>query len=342
MKTVWIDLENSPHVPFFAPIIRELEQHGIWVLLTARNFAQTVALAEQHKLGPLVIGGEYGRETLSKVLGLSARALTLRSHLKPEKIDLAIGHGSRGMLLAAKLMRIPTLTLYDYEGASLGFFNRFSTWVMMPEVVAERLKREGRAPIKKLLTYPGMKENVYAREFMPDPTILHDLKIDPRSIVVLVRPPSDTAHYRAEESNVLFDAVMRLLSDVPSVTIVLSPRTREQRLTLEEKYRSNPRVRIPTGVFEGLNLIYHSDLVIGGGGTMNREAAALGVPVATLFKGPKGAIDAELIEEGRMIELQTANDIERCLAKRASMQVSRNTATFDAILSEILQLLTID
>src|SRR5438552_2897936 len=127
--TVWIDLENTPHVPFFRPIIRDLEAAGCSVILTARDFAQTRALAENAKLVAIFIGREYGNNTLPKAIGIFMRALRLAIYLRRKKIDLAVGHGSRGLLLASKLIRVPSLTLYDYEGASVTLFHRLSTWV---------------------------------------------------------------------------------------------------------------------------------------------------------------------------------------------------------------------
>jgi predicted glycosyltransferase len=237
MPTVWIDLENTPHVPFFGPIIRTLEQRGIEVILTARDFAQTVALLERNQMTAMVIGGEYGKDTLSKILGLSARALTLRTKLKEQQIDLAIGHGSRGLLLASKLMRISSLTMYDYEGASVGFFNKFSTLVLTPEVVGKALLQKHRISPKKLRTYPGIKEDVYAGELKPDGSIYRALGLDPRKIIVTIRPPSDTAHYRSDQSQQLFDAIVQLLTQREDIEMLISARTRDQRQRLSTTYK---------------------------------------------------------------------------------------------------------
>src|ERR1051326_4715336 len=118
-RTIWIDLENTPHVPFFVPIIHDLEAAGCKVIITLRDFAQTHALAEAAGLTATFIGREYGDHTIPKVIGILTRALRLSLFLRGKKIDLAVGHGSRGLLFSSRLLRIPSLTLYDYEGASV-------------------------------------------------------------------------------------------------------------------------------------------------------------------------------------------------------------------------------
>lgn len=134
-KRIWIDLENSPHVPFFIPIILELERAGCEVILTARDFAQTKELVDMAGLNARFVGGETGSSKFRKAFGLVSRSTRLAWMMKGQKISLAVGHGSRGLLLAAKILRIPTLTLYDYEGASVTLFNRLSTYVMTPEAI---------------------------------------------------------------------------------------------------------------------------------------------------------------------------------------------------------------
>ncbi|MDP4200534.1 MAG: DUF354 domain-containing protein [Bacteroidota bacterium] len=327
---IWIDLENTPHVPFFMPIIRDLEHAGCNVVITARDFAQTRELIEKSRLRATFIGHEYGNTTLPKVMGILLRAIRLALHLKRVKPTLAVGHGSRGLVLAAKLMRVPSLTLYDYEGASVRLFNRLSTWVMTPEVIPfESLAALGLARSKHL-TYPGLKEEIYACEFEPTtPSPIIDTERgmgqqwDFSKIVVTIRPPSHSAHYRSEESFKLFNDILSLLSNRSDVLSVLLPRTRKQRAELIEKWGTSETIIIPRAAVEGLDLLAASDLVIGGGGTVNREAAALGVPVVTIFKGPEGAVDRWLISERRMLEVKQAAEILPLVHKRERDSPSR-------------------
>ncbi|HZK76906.1 MAG TPA: DUF354 domain-containing protein [Candidatus Kapabacteria bacterium] len=333
---IWIDLENSPHVPFFVPIISELERAGCEVVLTARDFAQTRALVANAGLDARIVGGQYGRTRILKTFGLFLRTARLMRMMRGRSISLAVGHGSRGLLLAARILRIPTLTLYDYEGASVALFNRLSTIVMTPEALPFSALEKLGLTKEKHLTYPGLKEDVYASAFQPHESILRELNLDPERIIITIRPPSRTAHYRSEESFRLYDAIMQLLATRDDVQIVLVPRDRD----VAQAYRlaQAKNVIIPRIVVDGLNLLYHSDLMISGGGTMVREAAALGVPAVTIFKGPMGAVDQWLINEGRMVAIDHAEEILPLLRKRTRAAVKNSNTTKQVIVDTILRL----
>jgi predicted glycosyltransferase len=334
-RLIWIDLENSPHVPFFVPIILELERNGCEVILTARDFAQTRELVERAGLNARIIGGEWGNNTAIKTLGLLQRALRLAWMMRDRKISLAVGHGSRGLLLASKMLHILVLELYDYEGASVGLFNRLSNFVMTPEAIPfSTLEKLGLSK-EKHLSYPGLKEDVYANSFQPDENIINELGLDPTCIIITIRPPSHTAHYRSEESFRLFDGIMRLIGDRDDVQIALLPRSSRAG---SADLRGAKNIIIPSKAVDGMNLLYHSDLVISGGGTMNREAAALGIPTVTIFKGPMGAVDQWLIDEGKMIAIDRAEEIAPLLRKRDEIDSQRSGIAKKVIVEAILNI----
>ena len=331
---IWIDLENSPHVPFFVPIILELERAGCEVVLTARDFAQTRELVERAGLNARIIGGEWGNNTIIKSFGLLQRSLRLAWMMRSRKISLAVGHGSRGLLLAARMLRVPVLELYDYEGASVRLFNRLSNFVMTPEAIPFSTLEKLGLPKEKHLTYPGLKEDVYASSFQPNENIINELGLDMTRIIITIRPPSSTAHYRSEESFRLFDGIMELIGDRENLQIVILPRGRAGSADL----RTYTNVIIPPKAVDGMNLLYHSDLVISGGGTMNREAAALGIPTVTIFKGLMGAVDQWLIDSGKMIAINNAEEILPMLRKREKIPKYSVIKTKDIIVGTILRL----
>lgn len=337
LVTVWIDLENSPHVPFFVPIILELERAGCEVVLTARDFAQTRALVSNAGLNARIVGGQYGRSRFLKTFGLFQRAARLAWMMRSRNVSLAVGHGSRGLLLAARMLHIPTLTLYDYEGASVTLFNRLSTFVMTPEAVLFPVLEKLGLSKNKRLTYPGLKEDVYVSGFQPDDAIVRELNLDPSRIIVTIRPPSRTAHYRSAESFVLYDAIMELLISREDIQVVLIPRERNAA-GYAKRFAGHRSVIVPQTVVNGLNLLYHSDLAISGGGTMIREAAALRVPAITIFKGPMGAVDRWLIEENRMISIEEAEEILPLLRKRKQDIPVFSGQAKEAIIEAILRI----
>ncbi len=343
---IWIDLENSPHVPFFVPIVLELERAGCEVVLTARDFAQTRPLVERAGLNARIVGGTYGKSAAMKTLGIILRALRLAAFLRTRRISLAVGHGSRGLLLAARLLRIPTLTLYDYEGASVRLFHKLSTYVMTPEAIPFSVLEILGLAKSKHLTYPGLKEDVYVPGFQHRGAVLKELDLDPSRIIVTVRPPSQTAHYRSAESFRLYHSIMQILAAREDLQIVLLPREKIDPVRKDESATdragttsgSIKNMIIPNAAIDGLDLLYYSDLVISGGGTMNREAAALGVPCVTIFKGEMGAVDRMLIREGKMVGIDRPEELLPLLKKRVPSAIPAPRDTQQAVVETILRL----
>ncbi len=306
-KKIWVDLDNSPHVPFFRPIIEELRERGYEVLVTARDAYQVRELLEFYGVSGKIVGKHYGKHKLFKALGTCWRAVVLSRVVREEKPDLAINHGSRGCLLACALLGIPSVTLLDYEfTAKLPTIR--PTWLMAPTVLPDDHLPVG----SRVLKYPGIKEDVYLPAFHPDPSLKKRLGIAPDDLLVTVRPPATEAHYHNPESEPLLAEALKRFVANPNTQILLLPRNKRQEAELRSSWTESiaaGKILIPEHVEDGLNLIWNSDLVISGGGTMNREAAAMGVPVYSIFRGKIGAVDRYLAEEGRLIMLETADDV---------------------------------
>ncbi|HEY6695571.1 MAG TPA: DUF354 domain-containing protein [Solirubrobacteraceae bacterium] len=304
---VWVDLTNSPHVLVMRPVIRALERRGADVLVTARDFAQTLQLCERHGIACEAIGRHRGGRLAAKGLGLLSRSAALARWARGRGIDIALGHGSNDVTVAAALLRIPSSTAFDYEWAKVQHTVncRLARAVVVPDVIPpERLRPYG-ATDAKLRRYPGLKEEYYLADFEPDPAVLDELGLDPaRPIAVVRTPPAVSLYHRFE--NPLFGAVLDRLRGEQTVVL---PRTPEQRDELGGFI-------VPERAIDAQSLVAYADLVISAGGTMNREAVALGTPVWTTFEGRMGAVDEALIADGRLGRLTRAEDVT--LEKRAA------------------------
>lgn len=341
-KKVWIDLDNSPHVPFFAPIIRELEARGYSLILTTRDAYQVCELADLFRLPYTCVGRHYGKYRVLKLIGACARVLQLLPLVLKFKPRLAMAHGSRSQVIVSALLGIPCLQIGDYEHAASSIFAKAS-WVMVPDVVP---KASLRFHESRVLTYPGIKEDVYVPGFVPGPSIRPSLGLDENALVVAVRPPANEAHYHNPASDMLFHAVIGLLAQTPAAKIILLPRNGKQAHSARECWPelfSAGKIIIPKHAVGGLNLIWHSDLVISGGGTMNREAAALGVPAYSIFRGTTGAVDRYLAEKGRLVLLESVEDVHtKILLKRRSTPPApgnSNRATLTVIVNHIVRII---
>ncbi len=329
---IWIDLANSPHVLFFRPLLRIFRERGHEVTLTARDFAQTVSLARKFDMDCAVIGRHGGANRLVKVFNLLGRAGALRDFAREKRVDLAVSHNSYAQAVAAWRLGIPCATLMDYEFQPANHVAfRLADRVIVPRVFPEDdLRRCGATP-DRVATYDGLKEEIYLSDFEPRPGGL-EVPVEPcaprigqpaertvlylgqeERVVVVLRPPPTMAAYHSFE-NPLFPRVLERLAEREDTVGILLARTPEQ----QAEYRTlGPRnVVLPLEPLDGPEAMSHADLVISAGGTMNREAAVLGTPAATIFTGTIGAVDRRLIEEGKVSALRTAEDVARLEFRR--------------------------
>jgi len=297
---VWVDLTNSPHVLVMRPLIDVMRADGHEVQVTARDFAQTLELCERFGIEHTAVGRHRGGRRASKALGLASRSFELARWARGRRFDVAMGHGSNDVMVAAKLLRIPSATAFDYEWATAQHqVNcRLARSVVVPDAIPpERLERYGARG--KIHAYAGLKEEYYLADFEPSTAVLDELGIDRSQPLVVVRTPPDVSLYHRFE-NPLFTGVLERLSGTQTVVL---PRTAAQRAELGAFI-------VPERAVDAQSLVAYADLVISAGGTMNREAVALGTPVFTTFEGRLGAVDEGLLREGRMRKLDDPSQIE--------------------------------
>ncbi|TMK39149.1 MAG: DUF354 domain-containing protein [Actinobacteria bacterium] len=304
----WVDLTNSPHVLVMRPVIERLRARGWEVEVTARDFAQTLELCDRFGIEHVAIGRHRGERRRAKAIGLATRSAALVRWARGRRFDVALGHGSNDLTVAAAALRIPSATMFDYEWATVQHWvnGRLARAVVVPDAIPpERLARYGVAG--KLGRYPGLKEEYYLADFDPDPSVLEQLGLDPTRPIAVVRTAPDVSLYHRFR-NELFAGVLERLRGEQTVVL---PRTLEQRTELE----AQGGFVVPAGALDAQSLIAAADLVVSAGGTMNREAVALGTPVWTTFEGRLGAVDELLIAQGRLRRLSSPDQV--VLVKRA-------------------------
>jgi predicted glycosyltransferase len=308
---VWIDLTNSPHVLVMRPVIERLRADGHDVRVTARDFAQTIALCERLGIAHTRIGRHRGERVAAKAAGLASRSVALVRWARAQggRFDVALGHGSNDLSVAAAVLRIPSATMFDYEWATVqhNINCRLARAVVVPEAIPpERLRRFGAAG--KLRRYAGLKEEYYLADFEPDRGVLAELGLDRERPIAVVRTPPEVSLYHrfaSERFEQVLERLRRAAAEEGLQAVVL-PRICSQR----ERLAREPQFVVPEQAIDAQSLIAQADLVISAGGTMNREAAALGVPVYSTFAGRLGAVDERLIAEGRLHRLVDAAELD--------------------------------
>jgi predicted glycosyltransferase len=331
---VWVDCTAAAHPLVLRPLITGLRERGHEVSVTAREYGQLVGILERLGIEHEVFSAHGGASTLAKGRALASRSAALARWAGGRGFDLSLAHGSVDVAVVSALRRIPSVQMQDYEWAGL---QRNLSWrvarrVIVPDAIPiARLEAAG-ARRSKLFRYPGLKEDYYLADFTPDERVLDELGIDRGDVLAIVRPPPETSAYHAD--NPLYAAVIDRLA-AERTTAVIIPRTERQGAEL--RARRDPSLIVPAAAVDAQSLIAFADLVVGAGGTMNREAVALGTPVYTIFSGRMGAVDERLIAEGRLRELRDPEGLE--LRKRDSVPGVRQpkdpTLLVDAVLEAV-------
>jgi predicted glycosyltransferase len=336
---IWIDLANSPHVPFFRALREEFVARGHEVEFTAREFAQTVELARDAGLAPTVIGGHGGRELSGKAGNLFGRAYQLMRWARGRAFDLAVSHNSYSQIVATRALRIKTVTLMDYEhqpANHLAF--RLASRVVVPAAFPEASLRRFGARASRVWCYDGFKEDVYLADYRPDPRSVAELRgslgAGDADVLVIVRPPASEALYHRFE-NELFDALLARLSSANHARTVFLARNEAQRDEFAARLTDEKFV-LPRTALDGALLVSASDLVVSAGGTMNREAAALATPAATIYAGAWAALDEQLVREGRLLRLATRADVDALPLSKKNSAAPRLAAHVRAQVADLI------
>jgi predicted glycosyltransferase len=306
---VWIDATAPAHPVIFRPIIHALRRRGHEVEVTARAYAQTLPLLERYGIEYASFGAHGGSGRLRKGAALATRTHALRRWAHSRRFDLAIAHGSNDLALTAASLHVPAVNMFDYEFAiqqhNIGC--RLARRVLTPDAIPpQRLERFG-VTRERLRQFPGLKEEYYLADFVPDRAVLDELDLDSEAVLVVVRPPPDVSLYH-RRANPLFPQLLAHLGHQRDVRAVVVPRTERQRTYV--RALGFPSLVVPERAIDAQSLIALADLVVSAGGTMNREAVALGTPVYTTFGGRLGGVDEELIRSGRLRPLTDARALE--------------------------------
>jgi predicted glycosyltransferase len=316
---IWIDVSNSPQVVFFRPLLRLLAERGHELDITTRDYAQTLELLRLHGIEHTAVGPAHaGANALRKARGMARRVRALRAFAKGRAYDIALSHASHELPLVARSLGIPAAYAFDYELARVqhGLGCRAALRVVVPEAIPQAALDLLGARAPKVRRYPGLKEEYYLHDFEPDPTVLDQLGVNRERVLVVVRTPPEVSLYH-RHGNPLFAGVLERLGRDPDVHAIVLPRTEGQRAAIAAL--ALPSLVVPERAVDGQTLVALADLVVSAGGTMNREAVALGVPVYTTFAGRLGAVDEQLVREGRLRLLRSARDLQ--VARRTDRDV---------------------
>lgn len=310
-------------------------------VVTAREHAQTVELLNLWKIPHTVIGTHAGKNKVKKILNLVQRANQLRTFIRGKHPGLAVSHGSRTQLLAAWQLSIPSLLMLDYEYTESRIFNYLARWLLIPSIIPDARLKEAGFKMDKVIRYDGFKEEIYLKDFVPTQGFRKTLGIDEAKVLVTIRPPSVTGNYHDSLSEELFVACVSYCSSFPNTHVLIVNRTSAERSLLEDDLRSRSNISTLQAAVDGLQLLWSSDLVISGGGTMNRESALLGVPTYSIFTGRKPYLDEYLQSQGKLKFVNSRADVDHIAVTKRTMPSSfkvRNEGLADHVAELLVDL----
>jgi len=331
---VWVDIVNSPHVLFFGPLIQALRQDGHTVWITAREYAQTIGMLDELGMEYVKIGSHAGAFLTKKITGLFSRTMRLISHARTRHFDIALTFNSASLVLAARILRVRSIVFMDYEHQPLNYLTfRLCDRVITPECFPDAMLKKYRA-LHKTWKFKGLKEQVYLSDIPCSAEMLERLSIDPRKIIVTVRPPATMAMYHLFENEFFYTVIAHVLKN-DDVHMIGLPRNETQKNLLQSLGAEN--LHVLDAAVDGRQLLPCTDIMISAGGTMNREAAVLGIPAYSVFRGEVGAADLCLIQQGRIISVHRQEDIKKIKLEKAKKREILRDETVQKQLVEMIE-----
>lgn len=328
---IWIDIDNAPHAQIMPPIIKELKNRGHNIIITARDYGQTVEILKTKGVKYKLIGKHPGKRNTLKGIFIIYRMIRLYFWAFDKNIDLAFSHGSRAMILPARVLGIPVITMYDYEYISNFLFKKFAKAILMPFVSKDE-------NIGKCKGFPGLKEELYLWNHKYCDEWNKNFSLNKNKTIVILRPPATMAHYHNPVAEQIFYSILKKISREKGIYGIVVPRTKNQLKEISKLICDSKDIIILTNAVDGISMIKDSDIIIGGGGTMNREAALLGTPVYSIFQSKIGKVDKWLESKGRMEFISSIKDIEKIKFKKKSKKVPLvNCKNLDKIICNIIE-----
>jgi len=297
-RTIWFDFTNPPHVNLFKPLIKHFDSKYT-IYSTARNFVETQKLLRNYGIDYNLTGSHAGRNKIKKLFNLIKRNINL--YFNSPNFDLCISSSFEAQQVAW-LKRKTSIMFDDNETAPNWLYTKFTSYLFSPDCIdVSKWKKQG-INEKKIIQYPGFKEDIYLADYKPDK---HFLENFPFNNYIVVRPENIYASYVGNNIESIVPSLVKKLTDL-GYNIVFLP-----RYEIDKEYiKEQDNVFVPPNPLNGLDLCYHAEAVLTGAGTFAREAALLGVPAVSFFAGNNLlSVDKELIAKNKIFHSRNVNNI---------------------------------
>jgi uncharacterized protein len=321
---IWIDITNTPHVNVLLPIIKHLEQkHEI--IITARNFSETIPLLKSKGLNALEIGNYKGKNRIRKIIGLMSRVFQLNKKVPDFDISLSLGGNSTSSV--SFLRKKPSIVFSDNDISFKRFAFKYGTDFIFPKYFnSDKIEKKYQIKPNSIKKFNGFKEDIYIANYIPNKEFLKEIPFDN---FICIRPENLKASYIPKNSVTIVPQLFKIFKNE---NILFLPRYPEERKYAKEY--SN--IFIPDNVLSGLDVCFYAKAVLTGAGTFAREAALLGTPAVSFFPG-KTFLTVDKIMQEKGIEFKSRNPQEikeyvNCTPKRKS-EIKQSKVVFQEVIS---------
>lgn len=303
---IWIDLVNAPHVLFFKNIIDYLRNEGEDVLITTRQFGDTIKLLDLFGEEYISVGG-HGVTLQQKLTESTSRLNKLSKIIIKEKPDVSVAKHSIELPRISFGLGIPSVYAIDNEHATA--VNKITLplcdTIIVPKAISMWKILQFGADPDNIIRYNGTSEIVHFKNFKYNENIFEELDLNiEKEKTILMRPePSLASYLDADCRKSILSPIVENLEEHANILVI--PRFKEQQKLFED----DPDVTLIKPPVDTFSLMKKSDLVIGAGGTMNREAALLGTPVISCYPGETLAVDKYYVDRGLMKRSNNLDEI---------------------------------
>ena len=326
---IWIDITNTPHVNVLMPIYKHLAEKGHDLIITARDFSETIPLLRKYGIEPLILGSHHGKSRLRKTMGLLGRYWQLL--MRVPKFDVAFSLGGSYTAPIAWLRRKKSITFSDNDFTTHKFITYlFSSYFIFPAYLNyHEAKKRFRLKDEQIKTFDGFKEDIYIADYKVDEYFLNQL---PFKDFITIRPENLKAAYVPKDAVTIVPELFEIFKDQ---NILFLPRYEEEK-SMAAGY---PNIWYPEGPLCGLDVCYYTKAMLTGAGTFAREAALLGVPAVSFFPRKEFlTVDVVLQEQGKEFKSRSAAEIREYVLAHAdsNSRVLGDTSRSKKVLSEVL------
>jgi uncharacterized protein len=304
-REIWIDIINPSHPLFFRPLIKELYKTNI-VTITLRDRGETIKLAEQFGLYGRIYGKDY-EDPIKKIVSFANRTFAMCYSIK--NFDYAISFENPMSVTISKLRGKKSILLLDNDlkyKIQNNFFQNLESkiklqanTIIIPRACDQTFKKYNKND--KFKTYNGYKEDFYIADYQPDDNSLEKLPFDD---YILIRGEALASFYVNKKQTILpqlFDLLTK-----ENINILFLARDKSDFNYFPKK----ENISLLNEPINGLDLIYYSNVVLTGSGTMAREAACMGKPAVSFFPGNELlSVDIHLINEGKILHSRDPKEI---------------------------------